>query len=383
MTAGTFYLALIGLLILSGVFSGSETGVYSLSRPRVEAEARQGRAAARILDALLSSKAALLVTLLVGNNLVMELATYLAEKRVHGLHGLPSWAREIAVTLGLTPVLFFFGEVLPKDLFRRRPHQLLALMAPVLWLTRVITLPITLPLYGLSKALERLFSLGGSDLARAFRRQEMLQLFAEGARSGLLTPSTEDLARNVLVLRKTRVAEVAVPWERVSTIDLDLAPEALTSRILESSHSRLVAVRGTGGVAPRVEGYLHQLDFLRPPGDPRKEPDRARQKKAHPDPPSAAREPLAPRPFTEPLERLPAPPLAAALDPETHLRTIPTFDPSLPVHEALGQLRVAGQRLALVGTSENPEGLVTLMDLVSVIAGQAAFRPLSATATHG
>ena len=366
------------MLSPSGVFSGSETGVYSLSRPRVDAEARQGRAAARILDSLLSRKAALLVTLLVGNNLVMELATYLAEQRVHGLHGLPSWAREIAVTLGLTPVLFFFGEVLPKDLFRRRPHQLLAFMAPLLWLTRLVTLPITLPLYGLSKALERLFSLGRSDLARAFRRQEMLQLLAEGARSGILAPSTEDLARNVLVLRKTRVAEVAVPWERVHTIDLELAPEALTSRILESSHTRLVAVRGAV-----VEGYLHQLDFLRPPGDPLEERDRRRLRKRMPDPAPAAGTPGAPLPSTEPAEPTPASPPPAALAPERHLRTIPTFDPSLPVHQALGQLRVAGQRLALVGTSENPEGLVTLMDLVAVIAGQAAFRPLSATAPQG
>ena len=102
-----------------------------------------------------------------------------------------------------------------------------------------------------------------------------------------------------------------------------------------------------------------------------------------PDPAPAAGTPGAPLPSTEPAEPTPASPPPAALAPERHLRTIPTFDPSLPVHQALGQLRVAGQRLALVGTSENPEGLVTLMDLVAVIAGQAAFRPLSATAPQG
>ncbi len=347
MSTMSFILAMTVLLILSGLFSGSETGVYSLSRPRVDAEARQGRTSARILDALLSKKAALLVTLLVGNNLVMELATYLAEQRVHGLEGLPSWTREILVTLGLTPVLFFFGEVLPKDLFRRRPHQLLSLTAPLLWLTKVLTLPIMMPLYGLSKGLERLFSLRRSDVARAFRREEMLQLLAEGARTGILAPSTEDLARNVLVLRQTQVSQIAIPWSRVHTIDLDLAPERLTTRILDSSHSRLPAVRGAGKRSV-VVGYLHQLDFLNFPGEaPEKGPYR--------------------------LE-IPA---------AKHLRQIPTLEPSLPLHLALAQLRVAGQRLALVGTPEKPEGLVTLMDLVSVIAGQAAFRPLSATANHG
>ena len=348
MSALGFVLALIGLLFLSAVFSGSETGVYSLSVPRVEAEARQGRFSARLMELLLSRKAALLVTLLVGNNLVMELATYLTERRVHGIEGLPSWAREIAVTVGLTPLLFLFGEVMSKDLFRRRPYQLLTFTAPLIWTTRLLTLPITLPLYALSKALERSFGLRRADVDRALRREEMLQLLAEGARSGNLAAPTEELARNVLVLRRTRVREISVPWERVTTIDLELGAGELAARILDSSHSRLPAVRSEEGGGIRVVGYLHQLDYL----------------------------------GAQDLESLDEPArkefLGASL-----LRPIPAFDPSLPVHQALAQLRTAGQRLALVGSPEEPEGLVTLMDLVSVIAGQAAFRPLSATANQG
>jgi len=360
MSLAVFFVALVVLVMLSGIFSGSETGMYSLSQPRIEAESRAGGTAASILEKLLSKKGALLVTLLVSNNLVLELATYMVENQVHVRGGLPLWAEEIAVTLGLTPILFFFGEVLPKDLFRRRPHQLLSVMASLLWLTRLVTLPLTMPLYGLSRALERLFRLDRSDLPRALQRQELLQLLAEGTRSGILAAPTEDLARNVLVLRQTKVSSIAVPWNRVETIDLDLAPHELADRVRRSDHSRLPALRRDGAGKRSVVGYLHQLDLLgagegsmlgAASGKMTGEENGAKDEK-------------------QPLRKDP-------------LRTIPSFETDLPVHQALARLRAAGQRLALVGSPEDPVGLVTLMDLVSVIAGQAAFRPLSATANHG
>ena len=69
-----FALSAVVLLFFSALFSGAETGVYSVSRVRLEAEAGQGRRAARILSGLLRDDAGLLITLLVGANLVQDLA---------------------------------------------------------------------------------------------------------------------------------------------------------------------------------------------------------------------------------------------------------------------------------------------------------------------
>ena len=47
-----------------------------------------------------------------------------------------------------------------------------------------------------------------------------------------------------------------------------------------------------------------------------------------------------------------------------------TLTPNMAVDRALGKLRAAGQRMALVGTPEAPIGLVTLKDLVRTISGE-------------
>ncbi len=314
---------LLVYLFLSAVFSGSETGIYSVSRAQIDAEARAGHKSARVIRRLLENDSGLLITLLVGNNLMLELLTHTFEGELIPAR-IAGASREILVATLLTPVVFLFGELVAKDLFHRRPHRFLLLAAPMLAVARVIALPLALPLQGLSLLLERLFRLRRREMTRAFRRQEMLELLSEGTRSGALEPGAEALARNVLALRETPVAKVMVPWDRVRCVDLRAGEDAAREQVLTSEFTRLPALSEDGTVA----GYVHQLDVLGDGG--------------------------------------------AVAD---SLRTIPRIDAVTPVDRALTRLRLSGQRLALVGSEASPEGLVTLMDLVAAIAWQRQGTP--------
>lgn len=327
----TTLLLLFLLLLLSAIFSGSETGTYTVSAIRLDAEARQGRRAARVLRRLLRSEGGVLISLLVGNNLMLEFATHLARSRVEAWSILPLGTRELFVTLLLTPVVFLFGELLPKDLFRRRPHRLLTVCLPVLVLARIVFLPLTLPLQALSALLERLLGVHGKDLARALRRDEVLDMLRQGAREGALAPHAAGIARRVLVLRETPIEGVMIPWAEVETVDFDAPPGEARRRIAFSDHTRLPArgriamsAAGDEGEGVRVLGYVHQLEVLAAPADD------------------------GPRNWLRPL---------------THL------DPTLPVDQALHHMRVGGRRMALVGSAAAPLGLVCLADLIAALAG--------------
>src|SRR5262249_54027907 len=156
------------LLLGSAVFSGAETGVYSVSRVRLEAEAEGGRRSARQLSRLLRDDASLLITLLLGNTLALELLTELTEATLDRTDLFAS-AREVVVAAILTPIVFLLGELVPKDLFRRRPHLLLGLVAPWVALFRWIATPLAWPLALLSVGLERLLGLRQEDFARILR----------------------------------------------------------------------------------------------------------------------------------------------------------------------------------------------------------------------
>ena len=327
-------LAVAGLLFFSAIFSGAETGVYSVSRVRLEAEAHEGRRSARLLSRLLRDDAALLITLLIGHNLVLELLTHLVEDNV-ARSGVPAFAHELTVAAVLTPLVFLFGELIPKDLFRRRPHLLLALVAPVISVFRWIASPLAWPLAMLALALERMLGLRKEDFARILRREEMVELLAESRRAGSLAPQAEELAHNVLVLRQTPLARVAIPWERVQTVDLERG-EAEVRALVEAANFTRLPVLGAGPDKKRVvQGYLHQLEVLGLPAG-------------------------------APLQSCVRPLLELSSD--------------LPLDRAVARLQAAGQRLAVVGSLRTPKGLVSLMDLLATLASQPRF---SKTTPHG
>jgi putative hemolysin len=312
------FLAIALALFTSAVFSGSETGLYSLSPSRLDLEVGDGKRGAQRVKSLSRRKTAILITILIGNNLSIEVMTLLSEELVRHW-GLGTLARDLVLSLVLTPVIFFFGELLPKDLFRRRPHVLMRLAAPFLLGFRIAVWPLERILRGATLLLEYLARLQPEELVRRPARLEVLGVLAEGRAVGALEPHAEELAFNALALRTIPITRAMIPWRAVTTVDRDAPEEAQRTSVERASFTRLPVVRGG-----RVEGYVHQLDVLG--GD------------------------------------LSLPVCAAS-------RPIRFLSPELSVDRTLTILRGAGARTAVVGTAEAPVGLVTVKDLVEEISG--------------
>jgi len=138
--AETVIWALIMLAGLAGsaLFSGIETGVYSLSRVRLELAARapaaHGRGAGLLLREI-DRPESLLTTILLGNNACNYLGTLgMGTLLIAG--GLSPASAVLAQTLVLTPVLVILGESLPKEVFRLRADTLPARLGPFIFAVR-------------------------------------------------------------------------------------------------------------------------------------------------------------------------------------------------------------------------------------------------------
>jgi CBS domain containing-hemolysin-like protein len=315
-------LVILGCLAGVAACAGSETASYAISRVRVDLEARQHSLRSRLARGLLADGTTLLIVLLLGNMLLVELATWTAEGSARRL-GLPDWALELVLALLLTPLFFFFGDLLPKELARRRPHQYLIGCAPLLALARFLLWPLERLLRLLTWSVTRVLSVPEREISTHRDREALLKLLLEGRLSGALPPQAEALAQNVLKLRSTPVARAMVPWERVQRLSSTSGNAELYAAVAASPFTRLPLVGPEGGLL----GYVHQLDVL---GDG------------------------------------PGEPVAEAL------HELIELDPELPVDRALSRLRTRGQRLAVVGTRSVPLGIVTLKDLVEEISGELA-----------
>ena len=67
--------AIIGLIIISGFFSGSETSLTSASKPRMHELAKSGDKKARLFTKIFKDKEILIATILFANILVKETGT--------------------------------------------------------------------------------------------------------------------------------------------------------------------------------------------------------------------------------------------------------------------------------------------------------------------
>ena len=312
--------SLIGLG-LSALFSGMETGIYTLNRVRLAVRAgRREPAALRLRDEL-EHPDRLLSTLLVGNNIANYLGTFGVAAILDGLGITPTNAIVINALI-LIPMLFVFAETLPKDLFRTHTDSwTYNLSGLLLAIRRILTGIGLVPFVSwFGSIFTRLFD--ASTEREVGARQRVSQLIREGVGAGVLSAEQLTLADRALTLRDRTVADEMIPWRRVATVPISADRTAREAILRSRPYSRMPMVDRTG----RVAGVLHALD--------------------------------------------------AALHPECKttelLRPIPVIEPTTPSLEALRVMRSERARLAIVRRpgDERPLGLVALKDLVEPLVGE-------------
>ena len=115
--------------IFQGIFSGLETGLVSVLRPRAEHAAEQGGRRARMLVYFLHRPGIMIATALIGVNISVVLASLMAKELFRTLN----WTGSTALTLGsmALSVLMLFFEILPKNWFRENACARCTYFAPL------------------------------------------------------------------------------------------------------------------------------------------------------------------------------------------------------------------------------------------------------------
>jgi len=208
--------ALAVLILMSGFFSGSETGLMSLNRYKLKHQADRKHGGARRAWALLQKPEQLISLILLGNNfiniLITQLATYIGF-RLYGDTG-------IAIATGvLTVMLLLFAEVMPKTIAARRPETIAFAAAYVYKPLLRLLYPLILAINALVRGSMRLLGLsdkGGSG--DALTSDELRIAVSETA--GLIPDSHRDMLLSILDLEKIKVDDIMVPRNDIAGIDL-------------------------------------------------------------------------------------------------------------------------------------------------------------------
>ena len=230
-------------LRLSAFFSGSEIGFYRVSPLRLSIDADSGDRVAERLLKFVQQPGYFVATTLVGNNVANYITTLAIAMAATVLFGSSSGFVEIAGTVLLSPVIFIFGELIPKNLYYEAPHKLLRRDVKWFLLFYWLFFVISSPLVWLSKLFERIGRQEQNPAQFALGRKRLVQVLSEGHHEGLLTQVQNRLVHGMLSAAPQPVTQLMTDASRVVGVSEDAGRE----EILEFARKQgqpLVPVRG-------------------------------------------------------------------------------------------------------------------------------------------
>ncbi len=249
---------LVFCVLMSALFSGSETAMTAASRARMHALEKQGDPRAAIVIRMLGGRDRLLGAMLLGNTLFnIGASAYLTTVLVT----LVGDKGAIYATAVMTVVLLIFAEVLPKTVAINYPDRMSLLVARTISVFVALFGPI---LFGVEKIVRGALYLMGLRLGQAQAlltpEEELKSAVDLMHKEGGVARSDRDMFGGLLDLKELTVSDVMVHRTKMLALDADLPTAEILREVVASPYTRLPLWREK---ADNIVGVLHAKDLLR------------------------------------------------------------------------------------------------------------------------
>ncbi len=265
---------IIVMLIFSAFFSGMEIAYLSKNRLKLEIDRRQSRMFDFIAGLFAKHPGQFITTILVGNNIALVVYSLYMSLMLRSLAFLFGWEDiyqhgSVLLETGVsTIVIIFFGEFLPKSIFRNNPNFYYKIFAPIIFLLYIILYPIARLTTLISYGILRLFGRRTPDNSgvEMFDREDLANLLESGSNDVAHEGENEHEIRifqNALDFADQRVRDCMVPRIDVEAVDIENTTiEQLTDRFVESKYSRIFVWRES---IDNIIGYVNSKSLFTQP----------------------------------------------------------------------------------------------------------------------
>jgi putative hemolysin len=261
------------LILLNGLFSGSEIAMISARRGIVDKLEKEGNKSAKIVNKLKDKPDSFLATVQIGVTVAGTLASVVGgvisiELLKPALQAIPippinTLAEPIAigiVVVIISYVMLVLGELVPKSIALRSPERTACLTARpidllsrfsstlVSFLTRSTTT--VLRLLGVKETVERVF----------VSEEEIKYFMREGRAKGIFEETEEALIHGVFEFADTTVKEVMIPKPKMNAIEITTPPEEALKFIVKSGFSRYPVYKDN---IENISGILYTKDIFK------------------------------------------------------------------------------------------------------------------------
>ena len=249
---------ILGLLVMSGFFSGSETALTAASRGKLRAQADRGSVGARRALNITEDNERLIGSVLLGNNLVNILATSLATAIFTSAFGESGVA---LATLVMTLLVLIFAEVLPKTYAISNAETAASMVSRPIGFVVTIFAPIVSAVRLLVRGVLRIFGVQiDPDSHIMAVREEIAGALQLGHSEGVVEKEDRDRILGALDLGDRTVEEIMLHRSGIEMIDGANSTQDILEQCLQSNHTRLPIYADE---PENITGVIHAKDLSR------------------------------------------------------------------------------------------------------------------------
>lgn len=212
----------------------------------------------RLKNAIKNKLNDILVTILLGNNIVniaaTAITTQLVTKMVKGSGGV------LVATAIMTLLILIFGEITPKSHASKNAEKIALKHIRVLEFLCVIFKPISKLLTAIANIIIRLRGGDISGVTTFVTEEEIMSLVDVGEEEGVVKHQEREMIEGVFEMDESEVSEIMIPRIDIVAVENGATVKEVIELIVEKGHSRIPVYTGS---IDNIIGVVYAKDLLK------------------------------------------------------------------------------------------------------------------------
>ena len=264
MTENLFFLLLIlGLIVLSGFFSITESSIFSLQRYQVELIKKRSKVG-KILESFIKKPASIIATILLADEILNVTITSLISTKLDEVFTgrISEELISVIAILVTSIIVLIFCEIIPKTIGVKFSRTLSVIVARPVDILNKILYPLTLFFDYLSNQLIKIFGVKSEVIIASENSAPITSLIDIGEDSGSVKRSESQLIDNFLKLEEIPLSKILTPEPDLLILNSNASSDEALRLIKDKGFSRVPVYQGD---SDNIIGVLYSKDLLNSP----------------------------------------------------------------------------------------------------------------------
>ncbi len=258
-----FLLLILGLILLSGFFSITESSIFSLQRYQVELIKKRSKVG-KILESFIKKPASIIATILLADEILNVTITSLISTKLDEVFTgrISEELISVIAILVTSIIVLIFCEIIPKTIGVKFSRTLSVIVARPVDILNKVLYPLTLFFDYLSNQLIKTFGVKSEVIITSENSAPITSLIDIGEDSGSVKRSESQLIDNFLKLEEIPLSKILTPEPDLLILNSNVSSNEALRLIKEKGFSRVPVYQGD---SDNIIGVLYSKDLLNSP----------------------------------------------------------------------------------------------------------------------